>query len=90
MRPQGIIGCEMKRLYVLPQYRGAGLGRQLVTSIISRGQAAGYRHMVLDTLEIMAGAQALYERLGFVDCSAYYPNPLPGVRYLRLDLSTFS
>ena len=78
--------CEMKRLYVRPPYRGAGLGRVLAESIIGRARKLGYARMVLDTLSSMTEAQSLYESLGFKEVKGYYQNPLNGVRYLSLEL----
>lgn len=86
MRPLASEMCEMKRLYVKPQSRAGGVGRQLVERLIAEARAIGYRQMCLDTLPQMAGAQRLYENLGFKDIPAYRHNPIAGTRFLGLDL----
>lgn len=79
--------CEMKRLYVIPAYRGHGLGRELAERIIQEAIRAGYRSMRLDTLERLKEAMHLYEALGFKRTVPYYRNPLEGVVYLELLLN---
>lgn len=80
--------CEMKRLYIRPQYRGQGIGRLLVGRIIDVAIDRGYATMVLDTLDQLKTAKALYRSLGFEERKPYYHNPLPGVTYWELDLKT--
>jgi ribosomal protein S18 acetylase RimI-like enzyme len=77
---------EIKRLYVRPEGRGAGVGRALAETVIARARALGFRELKLDTLATMREARALYAALGFRECAPYYPNPLPGVAYMRLVL----
>lgn len=78
--------CEMKRLYVSPTKRGSGLGRRLVDEAVGWARGAGYRVMRLDTLPSMATASALYDRIGFRPIEPYYENPVPGARFLELEL----
>ena len=78
--------CEMKRLYVDPACRGQHLGKVLVESILATAKADGYTEMVLDTLETLQSAVALYHREGFREIPAYYHNPLPGVIYMKKEL----
>lgn len=83
--PDGTVG-EVKRMYVRPEGRGAGVGRALAVALIDEARAIGYRELVLDTLDRLADARRLYERLGFIERSPYYHNPLPGVVYMTLRL----
>ena len=79
LRPMGEAGfAEMKRLYVLPEGRGLGLGRALVAGIVAAAERLGYREVRLDTLPDMAAAMALYERMGFVRIPPYYETPVAG------------
>jgi len=78
--------AEMKRLYVRPEFRGVGLGRQLAEAILDAARGAGYACVLLDTLDDMESARALYEELGFVEVPPYYHNPIAGSHYLKADL----
>lgn len=89
-RPVSNEVCEMKRLFVRPQARRHGVARLLVAEIIAWAGRAGYETMVLDTLNWMHPAIALYESFGFERTAPYYDNPLPGAVYFRLRLDPFS
>ncbi len=82
--------CEMKRLYVAPEMRGHGLGRQLAMAAIQAAKALGYRRVMLDTLPAMRIAVKLYRELGFTEAPAYYPTPVEGTIFLALDLDNWS
>ena len=78
--------AEMKRLYVRKAFRGFGLGRQLADAILDAARRQGYAHVLLDTLDDMESARALYNDLGFESIDPYYHNPIPGAHYLKVDL----
>lgn len=82
LRPVQGESCEMKRLYVRPGVRGAGLGRQLAERICVEAREAGYARIVLDTIETMVAARRLYEALGFEPVEPYVFNPIPGAMFL--------
>jgi ribosomal protein S18 acetylase RimI-like enzyme len=87
LRPLDDNACEMKRLFVRPDYRGQGLGRLLALRVVSEATALGYVVMRLDTLETLDGAMHLYTLMGFRRRAPYYANPLPGVVYWERALS---
>jgi putative acetyltransferase len=78
--------AEMKRLYVRAGFRGVGLGRQLAEAALDAARGAGYARVLLDTLDDMESARALYEDLGFVEVPPYYHNPIAGSHYLKVEL----
>ena len=78
--------AEMKRLYVRKPFRRFGLGRELAQATLDVARMAGYRSVLLDTLDDMESARALYAELGFTDIPPYYHNPIPGAHYLKADL----
>ena len=78
--------AEMKRLYVRKPFRNFGLGRQLAEATLDAAREAGYATVLLDTLDEMETARALYEELGFQEIPPYYHNPIPGAHYLKATL----
>ena len=88
LRPLDAEGCcEMKRLYVLPEGRGSGLGRKLIDAVVREAERIGYHEMRLDTLPSMAGAIALYRKFGFEPIEPYYDTPVIGTIFMRRSLA---
>jgi GNAT superfamily N-acetyltransferase len=81
--------CEMKRMFVYPQFHGKGIGLALGEAVIARAKALGYEQMLLDSGAKQTEAHGLYRRLGFTDTAPYYELPQDlrdWLVFMRLDL----
>ena len=77
--------CEMKRLYLRPQFRGKGLGHILADRIVAEARQIGYKRIRLDTVEpVMKDAVGMYRKLGFKEIAPYRTNPMAGTLYMEL------
>jgi len=95
-RPAGMIAlraleesgrCEMKRLYVRPEFRGHAIGRILAERVVSEAREIGYSRMRLDTVQgKMDRAIAMYRELGFKETIPYYSTPVSQTLFMELDL----
>jgi GNAT superfamily N-acetyltransferase len=78
--------CEMKRMYVSPDFRGQGIGQELIKSIVEAAKNRNFRRIRLDTHPQMLAAQKLYQNFGFKEIERYNQNPIPGIRFFELQL----
>jgi putative acetyltransferase len=75
LRPIAAQTCEMKRMFVYPQFQGRGVGRALGDAVVADARTIGYRSMLLDTSFRQVEAQKLYASLGFERIEPYYEMP---------------
>lgn len=78
--------CEMKRMFVVDEHKGKGIGRALAEALLARARSMGYRKIRLDTLKEMQAAQGLYLSLGFHPIGPYVYNPLSGSIFMEKEL----
>jgi carbonic anhydrase len=78
--------CEMKRLYVVPEFRRSGAGRALAEAVVAEARELGYARMRLDTMLSMTRAQALYRSLGFVEIDPYNEKTRDEAVFMELEL----
>jgi putative acetyltransferase len=74
LRPLGDGAVEIKRMYVSPAARGAGLGRRLLSALESEARRLGFSVCRLETGDLQTEAIALYESAGYrpVECWGAY------------------
>ena len=78
--------CEMKRMYIVPQCQGMGLGKHLISFFIERARALQYKAIRLDTVPRLDKALTLYRKYGFYPIAAYRYNPDPEAIFLELKI----
>ena len=79
--------CELKRLFVLPQFRGLHLGHRLSEELLAFARTRSYNAIYLDTVpEVLPQATQLYTALGFQPVPRYNQNATTGVKHFRLAL----
>ena len=78
--------CEMKRLYVRPEYQGQGIGRQLTERILSDACSIGYRQIQLDTFPFLEQAITMYRHMGFREIPRYNDSPMDSTIYMGLEI----
>ena len=78
--------CELKRLYIKPKFRGLGLGKYLVETIIQDAKEIGYQSILLDTLPFLQEAISLYKKYRFYEIPSYNNSPMDTSIYMKLDL----
>ena len=87
LHPLGDDVCEMKRLYVRPEFRGCGVGQQLVAAIMAAARELSYKKMRLDTVPgVIDSAIKMYRQTGFHEIAPYTHNPVPGAIFMELVL----
>lgn len=78
--------CEMKRVYVRPEARSRGLGAKLVEKVLTEARVSAYDKIYLDVLPEFDVALEIYLAMGFKPDKAISHNPIPGTKFLSLDL----
>lgn len=92
LRPHPSGAAELKRLFVYPETRGAGLGMALIHRAIEEAKQLGYTRIFLDTIRRkMPSAIRMYQALGFVEIPARGGKTgLPDLIEMELNLASFA
>jgi putative acetyltransferase len=57
--------CELRKMYLLPEYQGIGLGRLMMEDAIHQAKTLGYAEIILETNKLLDKAIHLYKKYGF-------------------------
>ncbi len=77
--------AELKALYLDKDYRGKGLGSELMNKVVLAAGELGYKSIVLDSMSQYKAARRLYEKTGFKDIARYNDNEYADV-FMRMEL----
>ena len=73
--------CEIKRMYVQPEFRGKKIGEQLLSRLIEEAKVIGYSKILLDSDPYMSKAHSIYRAMGFVETEPYSEAEMDGDEY---------
>ena len=76
--------CEMKRLYIKPQYHRRGIGTVLCKALMDKAISMQYKYMRLGTA--LENPKYLYKSLGFTEIAPFDHVPLETVVFMELKL----
>jgi putative acetyltransferase len=65
--------CELRKMYLLNNYQGQGLGKLMMVDAFKKARELGYSEIVLETNKLLDKAIAMYGKYGFV---SYNPSHL--------------
>jgi GNAT superfamily N-acetyltransferase len=68
---------EIKRMYVRPNFRGRGIGKELLEFLFEEAKSIGYKTIRLDSARFMNVAHSLYRSFGFEDVEPYPESEIP-------------
>ena len=79
--------CEIKRLFVAPEFRGRGIAKRLITIALDRARSKGYHLARLDTdPSTMPAAHQIYLEAGFVEYERQNSDGGAGLIFLQRSL----
>ncbi|MBK1853215.1 GNAT family N-acetyltransferase [Marinobacter sp. 1-4A] len=79
--------AEMKRMYVLPDYHGMGVGKALTEAFLGQAREMGYGSARLDSIRELDKALRLYQDFGFREIEPYRFNPHPEAVFMEYKIS---
>ena len=60
--------CELRKMYILHNYRGQGLGKKLLAYLLNEAKHLGFNRVELETASVLKEAIGLYQSFGFQPC----------------------
>ncbi|MFW9890294.1 MAG: GNAT family N-acetyltransferase [Candidatus Thorarchaeota archaeon] len=68
---------EVKRMYIRPEYRGMGYGKEIMQMLVKRAREVGYSILRLETADFMPAALRIYRSAGFKERGEYPGGEVP-------------
>lgn len=78
--------CQFKRLFVLEEYRGKGIGKALLEEVVKTAREKGYKEVRISAEIQLEREIEMYKRWGFVEREKYFEGAEPDLVFLALQL----